>query len=365
MDGHAVLASLRARAACATIVGKPPSQPRLALDVTSSAASSSERGQVAQSSKRAYKRGRVQRVPGGKKDGLAKVRKRATKLQSRIGLRVGKPAPGGGLPQPKRKAVRRDAVLAVVANAPGNMSLKPASSSAASDVAWAAGVERITCGAHNDRFELLRRLTLGNLAFVASMPEASVATLPNVSGAWWRSSVSRGWQLRLQSAEIVIAGGRAQWRAGGAAGGGHFVVSATVLVPAGSGHLLGDARTIHQNMVVDAGVFYDWDAAAVCFHTRDQPFLFSQARAPASILSEQALPPLPQDTDAPVGAERLDAVVVLPLAALSRCASEGHSPTPGGLGNVCWVLDEPHPRAIRKAFYYCTTCQKKRWDLMV
>lgn len=37
---------------------------------------------------------------------------------------------------------------------------------------------------------------------------------------------------------------------------------------------------------------------------------------------------------------------------------KGHEPGKNGLGNVIWVLDEPHPRAIRKAFYICDACKE-------
>ena len=144
-----------------------------------------------------------------------------------------------------------------------------------------------------------------------------------------------------------------KWRGGGVAGGGRLIVSATVLLNRGEGFELGGELTVRQDLVAEVGVFYDWDAATGFFLARGEPLLFSGAGPPAAELSKQALPPLPQDTDSPAGADRLDAVLVLPLVAISRCASEGHYLTKFSLGDVLHVLDEPHPRAIRKAFYKC------------
>ena len=170
----------------------------------------------------------------GKKDGRTALRKRADRLQKRIGLRSKKLQGGGGLPMMARKAVRRDAVLRSVDHAPDSVSLKPRSSIATPDSAWKAGVCRLTCGARDDRFELLRRLSLGNIAFVASMPDGTAGAAPSITENWWRDSVCRGWQLQLNAGEVVIAGGRAKWRGGGPGGGGRLAVLATGL----EGHTL-------------------------------------------------------------------------------------------------------------------------------
>ena len=148
---------------------------------------------VASSSKRSYKPNRayaarvgVKQKPNktytGQKDGMALVRKRAVKLPEKMGVRMGMLTDGQGQPKPARKAVRRDAVFELVPNVPGTASLEPLSSVATFDVVWKEGVERLTCGARNERFELLRRLTLGNLPFVASMSEANVAASPDIRG---------------------------------------------------------------------------------------------------------------------------------------------------------------------------------------
>jgi hypothetical protein len=79
----------------------------------------------------------------GKKDGKAAIRKRAARLLKRIGLRTARLTQGGGLPKVHRKAARRDAVHKLVGPEPGGTSLKPLSSSAAPDLAWKAGVERL------------------------------------------------------------------------------------------------------------------------------------------------------------------------------------------------------------------------------
>ena len=393
MDGHAVLAALR---------GKLPSVPseRPAAPIDTDIVVDNDLGMLADpvahhaetvvpdvaplqapavvppaevpvmhqsraSTKRAYKPNRPSRKGvkqahkphSGQRDGMAAVRKRAATLTKRIGVRVQKLAAGGGLPKPVRKAVRRDAVLDLAGRVPGPVSCKPASSAKVADAAWEAGVARLTCGASNERFELLRRLSLGNLAFVASMQGATVAKSPDLSGAWWRQSVARGWQLRLHAGDVVIAGGRAKWHAGGAAGGGSHVVVGTALTHDIGGFVLGKTHVICQDMVAEAGVFFEWNAASGRFFLLAEPLIFSAKDRPPSELSAQALPPLPQDTDTPAGADRLDALVVLPLGALSRCAEDGHSPVKHGLGDVMWVLDEPHPRAIRKAFYRCEKCQ--------
>lgn len=88
-----------------------------------------------------------------------------------------------------------------------------------------------------------------------------------------------------------------------------------------NGRVLGEEVVLHQGLVAEAGVFFDWDAGKGFFIARATPLLFS-AQGAADELSAQALPPLPQDTDSPVGAERLDALVVLPLSALARCAKK-------------------------------------------
>jgi hypothetical protein len=217
---------------------------------------------------------------------------------------------------------------------------------------------RLRCGASGERFDLLRRLTLGNIAFVASMPLAVAGAVPVISGDWWRSFVARGWQLRLTAGEIVVVAGRAKWRGGGAGGGGRHYVSATVLVAQGAGFCLGSERSVDEGMVAEAGVFVDWDAAKFLFLPREQPLLYSEGVALMKALANQALPPLPHDTDSPSRADGLDVLVVLPLKALPACAADGHSPQKHGLSEVMWVLDEPIPRAIRKAYYTCVTCKK-------
>ena len=294
----------------------------------------------------------------GKKDGLSAVRKRAGTLKRRIGLRTDKLSEGGGLPNPRRRRSRRQATFNALEPDFDGVSLKPLSSQDVPDIAWKDGVNRLTHGATTERFDLLRRLTLGNAAFVAAMPGASAGAAPVVREEWWRATVSRGWQFRLTDSDIVIAGGRAKWRGGGAGGGGRYVVSTTRLVNQGDGFVLGNEFTVSEDMVVDAGVFVDWSAAKTLFIARDAPLVFSKTDASMPSLPAQLLPPLPQDSDSAAGAERLDAIVVLPQAALAACAADGHSPKKHGLGNVCWVMDEPQPRAFRKAFYVCLDCGK-------
>ncbi|CAK0845978.1 unnamed protein product, partial [Prorocentrum cordatum] len=285
------------------------------------------------------------------------VAARAAALKRRVGLRADRFEDGGGLPKRVRKAVRRDAVLNLVRPGADSASLKPSCAEEVPDATWQAGVGRLLCGARADRFELLRRLTVANMSFVASMPGAAAGSVPEAAGNWWRCSVARGWQLKLTGGELVIAGGRAKWRGGGYGGGGRHVVAATSLIPQGAGFVLGEEITVSQDMVREAGVFVDWHAADSAFVARDPPVMYSMETAPAPVISEQALPPLPQDHDSAVGADRLDVLVVLPQAALAACAAEGHSPTKCGQSDVMWVLDEPVPRAIRKAFYHCVACR--------
>lgn len=224
MDGHAVLAALRANvnpglaspAASSSTADNISKERAPLIDVMSDGERETSTQEQANPPKRRYVFGRKSRKGFkphkppkkyiGEKDGLTKVRRRAARLQKRIGIRVHKLAGGGGLPKRKRKAVRRDAVLDAAASATGPVACKPMTSESVSDAAWVAGVERVTCGARNERFELLRRLTLGNLPFVASMRGATVAGSPNMDQTWWQASLARGWQLRLHSGEVAIAG---------------------------------------------------------------------------------------------------------------------------------------------------------------